>query len=159
MNEIMLKRIVPNNYYATLLQDIYAGTNGKTKSILQFMYFSYILSSFENEFSSEFESIVQDDFIHHKILGKLIVQLGGNPTYISSKGVYFSGNCIESIKGIRQILEMSIEIKKKSIINCKILLAKIAEKDIKNILEIIISDEQKHRDILKNMLKKYQNNL
>ncbi len=158
MNKITLKRIVPNNYYATLLQDTFASQNSETKNILQFLYFSYVLSSFENDFGLEFYSIAQDEIFHHKLLGELIVQLGGNPKYFSSKGMAFSGGFIDEIKGIRQIIETSIELKEKSIINYKILVAKIAEKDIKNILEIIISDEKKHLDLLKNMLKKYQNN-
>lgn len=86
------------------------------------------------------------------------MKLGGDPTYYSSKNTYLNGKNVEYTKGIKQMILRGIEIKEKSIINYKILISKIIEKEIKNILEIILVDEQKHKEMLKNMLKKYENN-
>ena len=158
MQKPKLTLIKPNNYYSTLLQDAYCGEDGETFYFLQFQYFCYILSSFENEFTDEFYKIAQDDLDHHTMLGECIVKLGGDPIYKNSKGVNFNLKDIEYLKGIKQIFTYCIELKEKSIINYKILLSKIMDKEIKNILEIILSDEQKHKEVIENMLKKYENN-
>lgn len=158
MKKTSLNKITPNKYYANLLKECYAGTNGETNCILQFLYFSYILSSFENEFNSVLYEIAQDEIDHHSMLGECIVKLGGDPNYCSPKGLVFNGKNIEEVKGIKQILSLSIELKEKTIINYKVILTKVMEKEIRNILEIIISDEQKHKEILEKMLKKYENN-
>lgn len=158
MKRTSLSKIAPNKYYSNLLKDAYAGEEGETNSFLQFLYFSYILSSFENEFSSVFYEIAKDDIDHHAMLGECIVKLGGDPSYFSPNDVPASGKDLEYCKGIKQILTLGIEIKEKSIIKYKILLAKIMEREIKNILEIIVSDEQKHKELLENMLKKYEKN-
>jgi rubrerythrin len=71
--------------------------------------------------------------------------------------VPLSGRDFEYFKGIKQMLEYGISQKEKSIINYKIIISKILEKEIKNILEIIICDEQKHKEMLENLLKKYNN--
>ena len=158
MVKTKLNSINQNNYYANLLKDAYSGEVGETFSLLQFQYFSYVISNFENEFTSQFYMIAQDDLEHHSMLGECIVKLGGDPTFISSKNIAINGNNFEYVKGIKQMILQGIEIKEKTIINYKILIAKISEKEIKNILEIILTDEQKHKEILENMLKKYENN-
>ena len=153
-----LSKINHNDYYSKLIKEIYAGDNGETFMFLQFLYFSYTLSSFENEFTKTFYLISQDDIDHHAMLGECLVKLGGEPTYISSKNIALNGINFEYFKGLKQIIEYAIEIKEKSIINYKILLNKIQEKEINNILEMILCDEQKHKELLENMLKKYKNN-
>ena len=152
------KNITPNKYYADLLQDAYAGKHGESKMFLQFLYFSYVLCNFDKEFADCFCLIAKEDIEHHNLLGEIIVKLGGDPLYVSSKNIAMSFAEIEALKSLKQIINLGIELKEKTIIDYKILLAKIAEKEIKNILEILISDEQKHKEMLENLLKKYQNN-
>ena len=48
-----------------------------------------------------------------------------------------------------------IEIKEKSIINYKIVLNKINQKNIKKSLENILICEQNHKQIIGNLIKKY----
>ena len=158
MEKFVLKKMAQNTYYASLLQDVFGGANGETKCLMQMLYFCYELSVFENEFSKVFYDIAIDDLTHHNVLGEMIVRLGGEPALCSHSNIVFSGNDIERVKGIRQILDTAIEMKEKCILNYKILLTKIPEKEIKNILEIILCDERKHKELLENLLKKYQNN-
>ncbi len=159
MPRTQLKHITANSYYANLLKEVYAGNDSETMMVMQFLYDSYTLSSFDNDFVEQFYLIAQDDIEHHKLLGECIVKLGGDPVYCSSNNLFFNGKNIENDRGIKQMITRGIEIKEKSIINYKILIAKIIEKEIKNILEIILVDEQKHNEMLKNMLKKYENNI
>ena len=159
MQTANLNKINPNKYFASLLQDVYAGQNGESKMFLQFLYFAYVLCNFDKEFVDSFYIIAKDDIEHHNLLGEMIVKLGGDPLYVSSKNIAMSFAEIESIKSLKQIINFGLNLKEKTIIEYKILLAKITEKEIKNILEIIISDEQKHKEMLENLLKKYQNNL
>ena len=151
-----MSNLLPNGYYANLLQDVYAGSNSESKMFLQFLYFAYTLCNFDNDFLDVFYKIAKDDIEHHSLLGEMIVRLGGDPVYKSSKNVYMSFDEIEDIKGLKQILNLAIELKEKIIISYKILLKKIVEKEIKNILEIIVCDEETHKELLENLLKKYQ---
>lgn len=151
-------KIQPNEYYAKLVKTAYVGEESETNMLLQFLYFSYVLSGFENEFTTAFYKIAQDDLDHHSMLGECLIKLGGDPNFVTSKNVVFSGNDIEYFKGTQQMLEYGISQKEKAVINYKILMNKIAEKEIKNTLEIIVCDEQKHKEILENLLKKYNSN-
>ena len=151
-----LSKIQANNYYANLIKSVYVGEESETNLMLQFLYFSYVLSNFENDFSKAFYDIAQDDLDHHSMLGECLVRLGGDPNFIN-KNVPLSGKDFEYFKGIKQMLEYGICQKEKAIIKYKIIINKILEKEIKNILEIIICDERKHKEMLENLLKKYNN--
>ena len=156
MNKISkFSKISPNEYYAKLIKDAYIGEDSETYLMLQFLYFSYILSNFENDFVSSLYTIAQDDIDHHLLLGECIVKLGGDPDFISNKNTPLSGMNFEYLKSIKSILDYGIELKEKSIIKYKILINKIVEKEIKNILETILIDEQKHKEMLINMRKKF----
>lgn len=151
-------KIQPNDYYSKLIKSAYIGAESETNMFMQFLYFSYVLSNFQNEFTTAFYAIAQDDLDHHSMLGECLIKLGGDPDFVSNKNVALSGRDFEYFKGIKQMLEYGISKKEKALINYKILINKIAEKEIKNILEIIVCDEQKHKEILENLLKKYTEN-
>ena len=147
-----------NDYICGLLKDVYAGKNGATTLFLQFTYFQYILSNFENEFKQVFCSIASRDLQHHKMLGELIVKFGGDPDFCTANE-YFSGKFIENFKGIKQILSYAVELKEKSIINYKIILSKIEEKQALKVLKSIVVDEQKDKEVLQDLLKKYNSEI
>ena len=151
-------KITQNNYYYNLLKDMYSGEFSETASLLQFLYFSYTLSDFENEFVPLLYSIAQDDLEHHTMLGECLIKLGGDAKYINSNSIAFGTTKLEYTKNIKNMLEYGIEFKERSLINYKTILNKVAEKEIKNILELIICDEQKHKDILMGLLQKYNSN-
>lgn len=126
--ESNLFSIVPNDYDAKIVKNLYSGDYGETYQFLQIQYFSYVLSNFENEFYEEIYSIAQDDKQHHELLAEIILKLGGDPTYEIDNEFILLRN-IEYFKGIKQILSYILNIKENAIIKYKILLNKIEKKE------------------------------
>ena len=141
-----------NNYYISLLKKTYYGEAGEVFNSLMFCSFACTLSTFENQFSQIFYEILSDEQKHQILLGECIAKLGGDLDYEN-----FDTVCVNLIftKNIQKMLEYSIKIKEKSIINYKIILAKIMEKNVKNTVKNILADEQKHLLLLKSMLENY----
>ena len=122
--------------------------------MLQFMYFCYVQKD-NKQFLEKFLEILTDEQKHHKILGELLFSLGESPTYFSSKNIPLSGISFEYFLGLKNILSFALELKEKSIINYKIAINKITKLGIKQTLEKILVDEQKHKQILQNLIQLY----
>lgn len=143
-----------NTYQINIIKDLYSSEFGETESMLQFMYFCYVQKD-NKQFCEKFFEIFQDEQKHHKILGELLFSLGESPTYFSSKNIPLSGVSFEYFVGLKNILSFALELKEKIIINYKIAINKITKTNIKNTLEKILTDEQKHKQILQNLMELY----
>ena len=143
-----------NEYTIKTIKELYSGEFGETWQLLQFLYFSFVTSDINGLYDSILE-IKKDDENHSKLLAKILIDFGEEPSYISSKNIPLSGINFEYFKGIKNILNYALEIKEKSIINYKIAINKINEKNIKNLLENILVCEQKHKQIIEDLIKKY----
>ncbi|MDD2445491.1 MAG: ferritin-like domain-containing protein [Clostridia bacterium] len=146
--------IKTNPFYSEILQNLYMEDAGEVYSYLQFCYQSFLLLPFENEVGNLFEKIASDDFLHMKLLSHHIVILGGNPIFSNSKGIWLRGRNINYSKNIKSMLIANIEIKENSLINYKIALTKIEDRNLKKLLNSIILDEDSHLKKLKDCLKK-----
>ena len=143
-----------NTYQINIIKDLYSGEFSETESMLQFMYFCYVQKD-NKQFVEKFLEILTDEQKHHKILGELLFSLGESPTYFSSKNIPLSGIGFEYFLGLKNILSFALELKEKSIINYKIAINKITKLRIKQTLEQILVDEQKHKQILQNLMQIY----
>lgn len=152
------KRLTHNSYYAGVIKNLFGGSDSETNYFLQFLYYSYITTNLENEVSALMYNIAQDDIDHHAMLADCILCLGGDPIYASSSNVWFSGKNVDYLKSTKQIILIAIEMKEKSIIDYKTAISKIPEKEIKNVLEIILADERKHKEQLESLQNKYNIN-
>ena len=142
-----------NNFKISLLKDAYCGNHGEMFYVLQMSYFAYTASGLGSDFAEIFLNIVEDEERHQKILGKFIVEQGGDLEFDveNFKHLYFT-------KNIKNMLEKAIDLKEKCIINYKLLLTKISDVHTKNITKNIVADEQKHILWLRDALEKYTKN-
>ncbi len=143
-----------NEYETKLVKELYSGDNGQIFQMMQFFYFCNALYDID-ELNNFFEQMFEDCKNNSQILAKILFKNSEEPSYISSKNIPISGINFEYYKGIKNILNYTLEIKEKSIINYKIVLNKINQKNIKKSLENILICEQNHKQIIGNLIKKY----
>jgi rubrerythrin len=141
-----------NSYYAGILQNLYAGSEGEAVIFLQLRYHSYILESFNEEFSKILKEIAIDDLKHQELLAHAIQMTASDPVYCNSEGKWLGGRQIDYIKETKQILSLNLEAKEKAIIDYKIAISKIENQQIKLLLSSILEDEERHRVILKALI-------
>ena len=142
-----------NSYYSGILQNLYSGSEGEVVTFLQLRYHSYILENFNKEIAQSLNEIALEDLKHQDLLANSIQMTSGDPKYLNSESKWINGRQIDYVKDIKQILALNLESKEKSIIDYKIAISKIDNQQIKSLLLSILEDEEKHRDIIKDLLK------
>lgn len=150
-----VKNLCKNSYYSGILQNLYSGSEGEVILFLQFSYHSYILEGFNDEISKVLKEIALDDLKHQELLANAIQMTAGDPLYCNSEGKWLGGRQIDYVKDTRQILKLNLGTKEKSIIDYKIAISKIENQQIKALLASILTDEEEHRNQLKNLLSKF----
>ena len=152
-----LTHIKHNSYYLGLIQNLYCSSESELVCFLQFEYQKNLLLPFGNDYARVFGQMAEDDLFHSELLSETIISLGGNPVYCSCQGKWLGGRQIDYVKGIKQMLELDIELKEKLIIDYKSATSKIDDMKIKKLLGMIVAEEetacQKLKTLLSNPLK------
>lgn len=141
-----------NSYYAGILQNLYAGSEGEVVTFLQLRYHTYTLSRFNFALSETLNKIAADDLKHQELLAHAIQMTSGDPLYSNSEGKWIGGRQIDYVKDTKQILVLNLESKEKAIIDYKLAISKIENAQIKALLSAILVDEENHRTQLKKLL-------
>lgn len=152
--------VTPNTELAMVLMSDYAGRNGELTGILQYTYQKlYFEKMGYKDLASAFKAISITEMIHFDLLGGLIFALGGDPKYYSvspnGKQNWWSGSFVDYSKGIKKILLDSIAGEQYGIRQYKKLKEYTNDDIVHAILTRIILDEEKHIEILKDLLNKY----
>ncbi|MGI6702138.1 MAG: ferritin family protein [Christensenellales bacterium] len=143
----------PNNIYdAKLLMNDYAGKVSETTSIFQFRYQSYIIYGVDKEISKIFNEIAVTDMLHHELLAKAIVKLGGDPI-ISGLGPFWNGSYVYYTRNLRKMLNDDIRDKQTLIRNYTKTAMCLTEKSVTELINRIIQDEEIHIKCLKSILE------
>ena len=153
--DLKVKRIRRNSYYNGLLQNLFAGSESATNSVLQYSYSANILAPFYPEISNEFYEIVFDEIKVHYILSQMIILTGGDPIYSNAQGKWLGGRSVDYVKDIKQLISLSVENIEKLIIDYKTVQSKIDDNEIKKYLSLILEIENKNRIKLLKLRKKY----
>lgn len=153
--DLKIKRIRRNSYYTGLLQNLFAGSESATNSVLQYSYNANILAPFYPEISNEFYEIVFDEIKVHYILSQLILLTGGDPVYSNAQGKWLGGRSVDYVKDIKQLIMLSVENIEKLIIDYKTVQSKIDDTEIKKYLTQILEIENNNRIKLLKLKKKY----
>lgn len=148
-----LRQIKQNSYYQGLLQNLYASSDGELYSFMQFTYQSFMLSPFGVAEGNVFASLAEEELLHAKQLAEGIILLGGDPIFCGTQGKWLGGRAVDYVKGLRQMLDLNIEHKEKSIIDYKTTILKIDEPQIKSMLTSILSQEESHLYKLKEIYR------
>lgn len=147
-----------NSYYLGLVQNLYAGAEGEVVSVLQQLYQSFLSSGYEEELSEVLERHSSQDTLHLKMLSEIILGLSGDPIFANSQNKFIGGRNIDYVKNSISILKTNIELKEKNIIDYKTTIAKIDDKNITDILEMILENKIRQKDELEYLIKKYTKN-
>lgn len=139
-----IKVTMPNQYYASILMNDYAGGVSELTAIMQYLYSNFIINGSNINIAKLFENISINEMLHLEILAELINLLGGNPIYEGSYNNVWNGNNVFYSKNIKEQLEYSIKIEKDAINNYINDISIINDPYIKNILKRIILDEEVH---------------
>ena len=153
--DLKIKRIRRNSYYTGLLQNLFAGSESATNSVLQYSYNANILAPFYPEISNEFYEMVFDEIKVHYILSQLILLTGGDPVYSNAQGKWLGGRSVDYVKDIKQLIMLSVENMEKLIIDYKTVQSKIDDTEIKKYLTQILEIENNNRIKLLKLKKKY----
>ena len=148
-----IKSPCKNSYYCGLLQNLFAGSEGEVVIFLQLQYHANTLSSYNEKISNVLNEISITDLKHQQLLAHAIQMTYGNPIYATTQGKYISGKQIDYIRDTKQIVQINLEAKEKSIIDYKLAISKIENLQIKLLLTAILADEENHRLILKKILR------
>ncbi len=101
----------PNLRLARLLNNDLAAVKSETTAIHQYLYQAWILGESRPELSATLSDIARVEMHHMRILGQLIVLLGGSPrffSYPSGRVLPWNGKMINYDKDIRHILTADI---------------------------------------------------
>ncbi|GAV23857.1 ferritin-like domain-containing protein [Carboxydothermus pertinax] len=148
----------PNIMYAEILMDDYAGIAGELTAITQYLYHHLESEKVSPLTSALFKEIALVEMHHLDMVGRLIMEFGGNPTYRGSFGnnfAYWSGSFVNYSQSIREQLIADIQAEKTAIENYQRHAAIIDDPYARAVLYRIIEDEELHlklfRDALKNL--------
>ena len=153
--DLKVKRIRRNSYYNGLLQNLFAGSESATNSVLQYSYNANILAPFYPEITNEFYEIVFDEIKIHYILSQLILLTGGDPIYSNAQGKWLGGRSVDYVKDIKQLISLSVENIEKLIIDYKTVQSKIDDNEIKKYLSYILEIENNNRLKLLKLRKRF----
>lgn len=148
----------PNQYYAMLLLEDYAGAVSELTAINQ--YFYHYLTFYEKYGDvAELEECVSIiEMLHLELLGKTIRLLGVEPEYrtlTNNRPVYWSASFVYYGQGICDRLAADIAAEKMAIRNYRLHQQMIDDPHVKELLERIIMDEQHHLQLFTGCMQKY----
>ncbi|MDO5294548.1 MAG: manganese catalase family protein [bacterium] len=151
-----LQVISPNEYYAEILQEDYAGQVSELTSVNQYEYHYIVNRRTDASLAKHLGNIEEVERRHLEMIGELIRLLGFDPIYRSSfendktewscRQIQYGGN-------IREQLKCDLEAEYRSIRNYNMHKKLINDPYIKAILARIIMDEYVHVHILEALIR------
>lgn len=137
---------------AHIIQNDYASVDSETTAIMTYTYQSYIVRPFDEDIANILMKIAMVEMRHHKALGNLIVDLGGDPI-IGGQGRFWTGRSVCYARGLKEMLYCDIEAEEKAIEGYKRSIELIQTEGIDTLLNAIIEDEQTHILAFKEILE------
>jgi len=142
-----------NISYANILKKYYCGLCSELTLVNQYNYQQLLMKSYLKEI---FQKIAKVEEEHLNILGKLIISLGGDPSYTISKKnktLYWSSKFIKNDTSLENILVNNINSEMELINEYRKTASFIEDENIVTIINRIILDEELHIRIFKTIYK------
>lgn len=147
-----------NPYYAKILLKNYSGIHSEFTFVSQYLYHHFIISETHPEISDILLNISMAEMHHLRLLGKLIVALGGEARFSTEKKhKHWSSKFIDYEKDPRSIIKSNIECEKNSILQYERSIKLINDENVNSVLKRIILDEHLHIKILHGIYDRYFN--
>jgi len=145
-----------NKEYAALLSNCYCGVEGEMTVLCTYLYNHMLLDNGENAVISRiFELVSQTEMLHFQMLGKIICALGGIPVFASfdaRRGKYWTVRNVVYNSSADSMLRAAIASEERSVMEYRRLISLIKDKNIVDILERFILDEEHHMAIFSELL-------
>lgn len=147
----------PNQFYAILLLEDYAGAISELTAITQFIYHSFILNEYEDLYKLE-KAVAIEEMHHLQLLGQTISLLGVDPkfrTLTDNIASYWKASYAYYGCGICDRISADIAAERSAISQYRYHLRLIEDPYIRQLLDRIILDEEEHLNLFQQMAAKY----
>lgn len=147
-----------NPELAYKLLQVYAGNVSELTAINQYSFQSFYLNKYK-DLSKILEQIAEVEMGHLKILAELICALGLIPYYVtyncSYKAIPWNADYVDYTTDYRNMLLSNINSEVTAIKDYNKLISETNDPNVKDILNRIIMDEERHLEIFGELLRQY----
>ena len=143
-----------NIAYANLILLNFAGYTSELSAVTQYVYHQISFADLYPQVSKIIRGISEVEMHHMEILGELIVKLGSEPRYWinnKKKNSYWSPTFLNYNTSLKQAIAVNIKDEKDAILQYKNTIKQIDDKNIIDIINRIILDEEYHIQLLTNI--------
>lgn len=135
-----------------ILKNLATSKTGEIGGILQYIYQSVVSNRINADIASIFEEIGIVEMIHLDLLMNAIVDFGGVPKYEDAMGNLFNVSNINYSLKLKDMLQSNIKDEQIAIENYSRAIDRVKNVSLKDLLERIKLDEEKHLQIFKQIL-------
>lgn len=148
-----------NSYYEGLVQNLYGGSKGCFSLFMHFFYQYNQSCVFDKEYSSCFLTLYELELKNCEILAQVLLKMGGDNKYYSNNRKFLSGYSVDYVKDFVQIYLLDVELLEISMLETKNVIDKIDNKEIVEMVKIVLKNKKIALEILKEKyLKIVKNN-
>ncbi len=147
--------ICPNEAYACIIMEDYAGAASELTAITQYLY-HHLTSDEEQDVADMLLGIAEVEMSHLEMLGEAIVKLGADPQFVEGcPNKQWSGVNVGYGNSLCQRLHLDLAGEYGAIEQYRQHVLEICDPHIKELLERIILDEQVHVDCFKQAIARH----
>lgn len=146
-----------NPRYACMLQQDIASARGEMTAIYQYLYQGWVAQRGDPELAQTLMRIAGVEMHHLRVLGELVVLLGGDPRCSGQNGSFpWNGNLIFYHRDISSFLRYNISLEQSAVNAYTMQSGQIRDPFVSAQLSRFAEDERIHRDIFKGFLSRLQ---
>lgn len=142
----------PNRFYVSLLLNLYASSASEMTAVLQYAYQSHYFKTYSEELEKVITGISIVEMQHINLLQNAIMAFGGQPKYISPRGIYYSARSVDYASDFAPMLLSDISSEKAAVKAYKDAAELVSDNELKELLLRIMEDEELHCKILEGIL-------
>ena len=135
-----------------ILKNLATSKTGEIGGVLQYIYQSVVSNRVNEDIASIFEEIGIIEMMHLDLLMNAIVDFGGVPKYEDVMGNPFNASNINYSLKLKDMLQGNIKDEQMAIENYSRAINRVKNASLKNLLERIKLDEERHLQIFKQIL-------
>ena len=136
----------------SILKNLATSKTGELGGVLQYIYQSVVSNNANEDISSIFEEIGIVEMMHLDLLMHAIVDFGGIPKYEDAMGNPFNVSNINYSLKLKDMLQNNIKDEQMGIEDYSRAISRVKNLSLKELLERIKLDEERHLQIFKQIL-------
>ncbi len=137
-----------------ILRNLYAARFSELTAVTTYSYQSRVLGEKFPDVTKLLENISMTEMKHLELLAEAIVEFGGDPSYINSRGQFWSGIYVDREKDVCRILKNGIRAETAAIGDYSMAATRVKNSSLRDLLLRIAQDEQHHKMLLEQELAK-----